>query len=254
MARFGFSVSLVWMMQGPKLAIMALPIGRRLIWRIGTTLLAKQRGLRTGSIRELKDGISMAGICTLGPGCVSGSLVADNTLHTPSAEVHPMQGWGDWGCVLGLTHTVKWTAGCCNRHQKGKNTRRELLTQLSQFTECLPWRGIPQDIKIHVREQDGTNPAKKAGKGRKPWCKALVEARGYASFTSKRAEVGRLDAGSPKPLEHGINSHSPSEPKLCDLPLGKKDQVAKRSLFPLVTQAFSQDISLGNMCLSLQGW
>lgn len=50
MARAGFSVSLVWMMQGPKLAIMALPIGRRLIWRIGTTLLAKQRGLRTGSI------------------------------------------------------------------------------------------------------------------------------------------------------------------------------------------------------------
>lgn len=97
MARSGFSVALVWMMQGPKLAIMALPIGRRLIWRIGTTLLAKQRGLRTGSIRELKDGIAMAGICTLEPGCVSGSLVADNALHTPSAEVHPMQGWGSWG-------------------------------------------------------------------------------------------------------------------------------------------------------------
>lgn len=133
--------------------------------------------------------------------------------------------------MLGLTHTVNWRAGCCNRHQKGKNTRRELLTQLSQFTECLPWRGIPQDIKIHVREQDGTNPAEKAGKGRKPWCKALVEASGDASSTSKRAEVGRLDAGSPKPLEHCINTYSLPEPKLCNLPLGKKDQVAKRSLF-----------------------
>lgn len=105
MARSGFSVSLVWMMQGPKLAIMALPIGRKLIWRIGTTLLAKQRGLRTGSIQELKDGISMARICTPGPGCVSGFLMADNALHTPSAEVHPMQGSGSWVCVLGMTHS-----------------------------------------------------------------------------------------------------------------------------------------------------
>lgn len=55
MARSGFSVSLIWMMQGAKLAIMALPIGRRLIRRIGMTLLAEQRGQRAGSIQELQD-------------------------------------------------------------------------------------------------------------------------------------------------------------------------------------------------------
>lgn len=100
MARSGFSGSRVWMMQGTKLVIMALPIGRRLIWRIGTTLLAKQRGLRTGSVQELKDGISMARICTLGPCYVSGCLVADNTLHTPSADA----GVGDLG-VCARTNT-----------------------------------------------------------------------------------------------------------------------------------------------------
>lgn len=55
MARSGFSVSLVWMRQGTKLAIMALPIGRRLIWRAGMALLADQRGQRAGSIQELQD-------------------------------------------------------------------------------------------------------------------------------------------------------------------------------------------------------